>query len=93
MTDVLSIVRCAIPEASEGLADHILWGRTPAPCIPLTAKILYHAASRWKRAEQHGLTLCECCDRLAVTDRSLCAPCAAALERVNFGEHDGQEEN
>lgn len=78
------VIRAAIPDASEALCEHIVWARTPAPCAPLTAQSLFKAAARWKRAELHGLTLCEFCDRLAVADDSLCARCSAAL-RSNAG--------
>jgi hypothetical protein len=76
------VILKAIPGAPEALCEHILWSRTSAPFSPLTAKILFKAAARWRRAELHGLTLCEFCDRLAAAGDSLCTQCRRALNNA-----------
>lgn len=35
------VIRAAIPNADESICEHILWGRTAFPFIPLTAKDIY----------------------------------------------------
>lgn len=76
--EVLDVVRAAIPEADESLCEYVIWGRTPYPCSPLTAKDVYRAAYRLKRATDSGKKLCDWCDRLA-TQGDLCDKCRAAL--------------
>lgn len=78
--NALQIVRAAIPGADESTADAILWGRTPYPFAPVTARDLYRAADRLQRATVRGFALCEFCDRRA-TRGSLCADCDRALHR------------
>ena len=75
------IIRAAIPAADEGLVDHIMWARTPFPCGRVTAQSIYRAASRWRRAGERGVELCEMCDRLAASGSYTCAVCTAALSR------------
>jgi len=72
-------IRAAIPEASDALCDHIMWGRTPFPFAKLGAREFYKAASRYQRAASNNIRLCDFCDRLADHDRWTCAPCGAAL--------------
>ena len=86
--NVLEIVRAAIPNADESLAEAIVWGRTPYPFAPVTAKSLYHAAYRWQRASKHGVQLCEFCDRPAA-GKWLCERCDAALSRTD-GSPEGR---
>lgn len=80
MTPV-DIVRRAIPDADHWLVEHIVWGRTPFPCGAITARSLYRAARRWQRAMDHGLRLCDLCDRVALPDEWWCQPCRDAIER------------
>lgn len=79
----LDIVRAAIPNADRGLAEFILWGRTPFPAGAVTVRDLYEAASRYRRAGDHGIALCDWCDHKAEVDGCLCNRCAAALKRGN----------
>lgn len=76
----VEIVRGAIPGATAEMADSILWSRTCFPMGEVTARDLYRAASRCRRAHEHGLVMCEMCDRLAMND-TLCSDCDAALRR------------
>lgn len=75
------IIRNAIPDAPDDLVEHIVWGRTPFPFAPLTAKDFYKAASRYRRASKKGKQLCDFCDRLAVR-RFRCEQCDDALARA-----------
>lgn len=79
------IIRAAIPGASDGLCDHILWGRTPFPVGSITPKSLYRAASAWKRACDKNIELCELCHRKA-TDGMLCERCSAALRQPSSAD-------
>lgn len=78
------IIRGAIPDASDALCEHILWGRTPYPCGQITAKSLYRAASRLRRAAESGRHLCDFCDNLAEAGSDLCGDCASVLRRHSF---------
>jgi len=71
-------IRAAIPDADDVLCDHIAWGRTPFPVGMPTARDFYKAASRWKRAQEHGIQLCDFCDNIAV-DGFYCQACIDAL--------------
>lgn len=71
-------IRAAIPDASDELCGHIIWGRTPYPFMKLTARDFYRAASRFKRAGDHGIRLCDFCDNVAI-DGWNCQPCNDAL--------------
>jgi hypothetical protein len=75
----LDICRAAKPDADEGWADHILWGRTPFPMVRVTAQSLYKAASRQARAEIRGRVLCDFCDEIAMPGDGLCPKCDAVL--------------
>jgi len=77
---ILEIIQNAIPNANEELCEYIVWGRTPYPCVGLTAKALYKAASRLKRAIDNGNRLCDFCDRIA-THGGVCKKCDDALKR------------
>lgn len=70
------IIRGAIPQADEAICEHILWGRTPFPFAKVTAREIYKAADRFRRAGAHGIHLCEFCDRPAV-DGWNCEKCKA----------------
>jgi hypothetical protein len=71
-------IRAAIPDADAAPCDHIVWGRTPFPVGAVTARDYYKAASRWKRAQDHGIRLCDFCDNIAV-DGWNCQACIDAL--------------
>lgn len=72
-------IRAAIPDASDALCDHIMWGRTPFPFLKLGARAFYKAASRYHRAARNNIRLCDFCDRPAVQDQWTCASCDTAL--------------
>ena len=82
MSSVLDIVRAAIPNADAGLATAILWERTAFPVGAVTPRELYLAASRFRRAEDHGLVLCDFCDRTTPGAPGLCVRCSAVLSRA-----------
>lgn len=86
--NALEVVKAAIPNADKVLAEAILWGRTPFPVGAVSVRDLYEAASRYRRASDHGIALCDWCDRLAVIDGCLCEGCAAALDRGNHESDD-----
>jgi hypothetical protein len=88
--NALEVVRCAIPNADAGLADAILWGRTPFPVGRVSVRQLYSAASRFRRAEDHGVTLCDWCDHKAEVDGCLCRRCHNALRRAVDEGHDAR---
>ena len=88
--NAVDIVRAAIPDAGEDVVSHILWGRTPFPCGPITAQSLYRAASSWRRACDNGLRLCELCHRVAV-DNWTCQNCEDALERIRRERDEDQQ--
>jgi len=73
------VVQAAIPGASEELADFIIWNRTPFPMGEVTARSLYRAASAWRRANEHGINLCDFCHRIAMKDHWTCEQCDRAL--------------
>lgn len=77
------VIRNAIPTASDGLCEMILWGRTGFPCFgDINERVIYKAAMRWQRACNKGIELCELCDRLAVKNH-ICDTCRTALSRVS----------
>jgi len=71
------IIRAAIPDANDSLCEHILWGRTPYPMGRITARSLYRAADRFRRAQENGVQLCSFCDNAA--DGMACRKCDAVL--------------
>lgn len=74
------VIRAAMPDASEAVVDYVLWGRTPFPMGKVSARDLYQAAARFRRACISGHQLCELCDRVAA-DGWICARCNAALAK------------
>mgnify|MGYP001614447862 CR=1 FL=1 len=76
------IIRAAIPEADDALCEHILWGRTPFPCSAISARSLYLAAHRYKRASANKIHLCDFCDNIAAPNDTVCSECGSALGRV-----------
>jgi hypothetical protein len=75
------VIKAAIPDATDIEMEHIVWGRTPYPFAEVTPKSLYKAASAYKRANDHGIQLCDFCHRPAVK-HDLCDVCRAALDAV-----------
>ena len=78
----LEVVRAAIPDATEAVVEHILWGRTPFPCVGISARQLYQAAVSFRRAKANGIELCAYCHRPALEPDSLCASCRDGLRRA-----------
>lgn len=76
---VLDIVRGAIPDADQCLAEHIVWCRTPFPFTKLDARAFYKAASGYRRASARGVTLCDHCERPANANGYQCQLCYDAL--------------
>lgn len=74
------IVRAAIPNASEGLVNYMLWGRTSFPFTSVSARDLYKAASGYKRAWDGGKQLCDLC-HIADYDKYTCKSCEDALRK------------
>ena len=66
------IIKQAIPDADEQLCEHILWGRTCFPAGQITAKSLYKAAARWRRAWINRIRLCDYCDQPALAGEFEC---------------------
>lgn len=73
------VIKAAIPEADESLCEYMLWERTPYPFGQVTAKSLYRAASRVKRARERKRTLCDFCDNEVTGEAHLCHRCETAL--------------
>ena len=77
--EIQEIIKNAIPGATDEICEFVLWARTPFPCGGITAKELYQSASRFKRATNNGLRLCDMCDRIAMPKRCVCRKCDDAL--------------
>lgn len=73
-------IKAGFPAATAADVDHIVWGRTPYPFAKLGLRDFYKAASRYRRACDNGLRLCDMCDRLAMLGDWVCAGCDAALK-------------
>lgn len=82
MTTIAEVIRAAIPTADESLCDHILWGRTAYPFASLSARDIYRAAYRYRRATEHGRHLCDLCDRLVEAPEYVCTSCRQGLENA-----------
>ena len=96
------IVRVAMPGASDGLCEYVLWERTPFPFGRVTAHSIYRAASRVKRAHEHKRTLCDFCDNEVTDGAHLCHRCKTALssnaslrgaERASLAERPSRSES
>lgn len=72
------IIKAAIPDATPELCGYIVWNRTPFP-FELDARMLYKAASTFRRASEKGRTLCDFCDNEANT--GYC--CNSCRQRLN----------
>jgi len=81
VSDVLDIVRAAIPNADQTLAEAILWERTSYPCGSVTPRDLYRAAARFHRASAKGVELCALCDRVADQGMWECLRCARVMKK------------
>ena len=81
---VNQIIRAAIPEANESECDYILWNMTSFPFGNVTAKMLYKAASRTKRASNNNIMLCDLCDSKIDDDNGwVCQKCRGHLNNFN----------
>ena len=79
---MFDVIQRAIPGVSEEEAEYILWSYTPYPVGGITAKSLYQAARRVKRAFTNHRKLCELCFNLAQEQKSLCIKCENAMKEV-----------
>lgn len=59
------VILAGYPQADDAMIEHILWERTPYPMGKVTARSLYQAASRIRRATNNGVQLCDFCDNKA----------------------------
>ena len=73
------IIQKAIPDADAALCEHIVWEMTHFPFAPVDARMLYKAASRFKRANDNGRRLCDWCDHEAIDGERICPKCKSAL--------------
>lgn len=83
MTTFAEVIRAAFPGANAEDLEYVLWERTPYPMGKVSARSLYKAASGFRRACDHGLRLCELCDRLAAHGRWTCERCQSSLSALN----------
>jgi len=77
--EIKEIIQNAIPGANDDVCEFIMWARTPYPAGAVSAKSLYRAADRFRRANSNGLRLCDMCDRIAMPKRCVCKKCDDAL--------------
>ena len=80
--DIRTIIRAAIPDATDEACEWILWERTPYPMGAIDARSVYKAASRMQRAANHKLRLCELCDRVAEPGKWICHRCEDFLTKA-----------
>jgi len=80
--DIRTIIRAAIPDATDEVCEWILWERTPFPVGAISARSVYRAAARVRRAAAGKKRLCELCDRLAEPGKWICHRCKDAISRV-----------
>lgn len=73
------IIKNAIPDATDELCERIILTRVPYPMGAMTAKSLWKAAYRHKRATEKGLRLCDLCDGIVAPGKSVCEKCDRAL--------------
>ena len=76
---IYDIIKAAIPNANDEICSYILWERTPYPVGKITARTLFSSARRYKRASDNNIQLCDFCDRIAETNKSVCSKCHKAL--------------
>ncbi len=88
MTTISTVIQAAIPNADEALCDHVLWGCTPFPCGPISAQMLYKAASRVGRAAKNKIQLCDFCPNKAETGKWECSRCAAMFQKAREQEDE-----
>lgn len=77
--ELVNVVMAAIPGADQDVAEHVLWSRTSYPAGSVSAREVFDAASRLRRATANGLRLCDFCDRVAREGRWTCVQCHQAL--------------
>lgn len=65
------VIKAAIPDVDAMTAKYILWSRTPYP-FDLNAKMLYQAASTYRRARANKIRLCDHCSNRAADGRFEC---------------------
>jgi len=80
------IVQTALPDAPGWLVNDVIWSRTPFPIGKVTARQFWKAANGLRRAQEHGLVLCEMCHRVAVPGDYLCGRCRDAMVINRKGE-------
>ena len=76
------VIRNAIPDAPDGVCEHILWGRTGFPGFWHTdnpAKEIYRAAHGYQRACTNGIDLCDHCHNPVMAGKYTCKKCFEAL--------------
>lgn len=78
----IEVIKRSIPGTPPEIMEHILWGRTAFPFKKINARDLYKAATRFIRASNKGITLCDHCDRIAKLDSYICERCDA-IKRVH----------
>lgn len=79
---ISDVIMAGFPEASADTCEYILWNRTPFPMGKITARDVYKAASRVRRATLHGIYLCDMCDNKCSKGVFCCDRCRCALERA-----------
>ena len=82
MTTFATVIQAAIPGADEALCDHVLCGRTPFPAGPVSAQMLYKAASTFGRAIKNNIRLCDWCDNPVQSGKDTCSRCADIFARM-----------
>jgi hypothetical protein len=79
---ITQVIQAAIPGATMEQCDYILWERTPFPAGDITARLLYRAASSFRRAIEHKIMLCSFCHNKVFGDESECFKCTEALSNL-----------
>lgn len=74
------VIKAAVPDATPGFCEHVLWGRTPFPMGQVTARSLWLAARRTYRAAQNNIYLCDLCDNRVRRGQFNCRKCQAVLD-------------
>ena len=76
------IIKAAIPDANDDIVEHILGGRTSFPMGKVTARDIYKAAYRYRRALRNHIRLCDFCDNVVSGDDWYCTSCAPAFSQA-----------
>jgi hypothetical protein len=81
--DIEKIIKAAMPNATPGMINYIIWSKTPFPFREVTPKMLYSAAYRLYRAHKNNIFICELCDnKLQPDDNLFCEKCCGMLRRA-----------